>query len=112
MASGNCYLGEMAGDVVGMATGGLNTQFPNTFWLFGMFVSPKARGTGVATSLVNAVEKWAKDQGGTELYLHVTESMQRARSFYTKIGFSLNGGSVTMDRDTSIKLVTMVKKLD
>ena len=112
MALGNCFLGEIDGDVVGMATGGLNTQFPNTFWLFGMFVSPKARGTGVATDLVNAVEKWAEAQGGTELYLHVTESMQRARSFYTKIGFSLNGGSVTMDRDTSIKLVTMVKKLD
>jgi len=112
MALGNCYLGEIDGDVVGMATGGLNTEFPDTFWLFGMFVSPKARGTGVAIDLVRAVEEWAKKQGGTELYLHVSETMLRARTFYTKIGFTPNGGSVTMDRDTSIKLVTMVKKLD
>jgi len=111
MASGNCYLGEIDGEVVGMATGGFNTEFPNTFWLFGMFVSPKARGSGVGIDLVGAVEEWAKRQGGDELYLHVTETMQRARAFYTKIGFSLNGGSVTMDRDPSIQLVTMVKKL-
>ena len=112
MASGNCYLAEIDGEVVGMSTGGLNTQFPGTFWLFGMFVSPKARGTGVASELVSIVESWAREHGGTELYLHVTESMVRARAFYKKIGVNLNGGSVTMDRDTSIKLVTMVKKLD
>lgn len=112
MASGNCYLGEIEGEVVGMATGGFNTESPDTYWLFGMFVSPKARGTGVAADLVRAVEEWAKSQGGSELYLHVTETMQRARSFYIKIGFSPNGGTVTMDRDTSIQLVTMVKKLD
>lgn len=112
MALGNCYLGEIDGDVVGMATGGLNTELPDTFWLFGMFVSPKARGTGVAIDLVRAVEEWAKKLGGTELYLHVSETMLRARTFYRKIGFTPNGGSVTMDRDTSIKLVTMVKKLD
>jgi GNAT superfamily N-acetyltransferase len=111
MASGNCYLGEIDGEVVGMATGGFNTEFPNTFWLFGMFVSPKARGSGVGIDLVGAVEEWAKRQGGDELYLHVMETMQRARAFYTKIGFWLNGGSVTMDRDPSIQLVTMVKKL-
>ncbi|MEI6855750.1 MAG: GNAT family N-acetyltransferase [Acidimicrobiaceae bacterium] len=111
MASGNCYLGEIDGEVVGMATGGFNTDFPNTLWLFGMFVSPKARGSGVGIDLVGAVEEWAKSQGGDELYLHVTQTMQRARAFYTKIGFSLNRGSVTMDRDPSIQLVTMVKKL-
>ena len=77
-----------------------------------MIVDKSYRQQGIGKKLMEAIEKWAKDQGGTELYLHVTESMQRARSFYTKIGFSLNGGSVTMDRDTSIKLVTMVKKLD
>ena len=112
MASGNCYLGEINGEVVGMATGGMNTEFPDTFWLFGMFVSEGARGTGVATELVRAVEAWAKNRGGVELYLHVSETMLRARTFYAKIGFIPTGGSVTMDRDPSLKLVTMVKKLD
>jgi GNAT superfamily N-acetyltransferase len=107
----NFVMAEVRGTVTVHSTGGFNTDFPNTFWLFGMFVSPKARGSGVGIDLVVAVEEWAKRQGGDELYLHVTETMQRARAFYTKIGFTLNGGSVTMDRDPLIQLVTMVKKL-
>jgi GNAT superfamily N-acetyltransferase len=108
----NYYLGEHEGRVVGVASGGLNELHPGTRWLYGMYVSPSARGSGVADLLVNVVEKWARSEGADELYLHVAEPMARARAFYESVGFRATGDVIKMDRDQSILLATMVKSLD
>jgi GNAT superfamily N-acetyltransferase len=107
----NYYLAERHGHVVGMASGGFNANHPGTRWLFGMYVTPGARGTGVAQQLVETVSDWARGDGATELYLHVTTTVARARAFYQKVGFRLNGEEIVMDRDRSIRLVTMVRDL-
>ena len=111
-AKWNYFFGERDGEVVGMASGGFNDSHPGTHWLFGMYVTPSARGTGVAGQLVEAVSEWARGEGAKSLYLHVTESVTRARAFYEKMGFRLNGESIKMDRDRSMTLVTMVRNLD
>jgi len=49
MASRNCYLGEIDGEVVGMATGGFNTEFPNTV-NSGLLRAGKKWRLGIATS--------------------------------------------------------------
>lgn len=108
----NYYLGECEGVVRGMASGGFNEEHPGTHWLYGMYVAPIARGSGLATQLVDAVATWASRQGGRQLYLHVTSSVVRARAFYRKVGFVENGETILMDRDPSITLYTMVKALD
>jgi GNAT superfamily N-acetyltransferase len=105
------YLAERDDEVVGMVSGGLNEVAPGTHWMYGMYVSPVARSTGVAASLVEATCDWAVEQGGDALYLHVTESVARARAFYERSGFLATGGTITMDRDPSIRLMTMVKSL-
>ena len=105
------YLAERDGEVVGMVSGGLNDHVPGTHWMYGMYVSPSSRGTRVATQLVEATCDWAIAQGDDSLYLHVTESVTRARSFYDKNGFRSTGATITMDRDPSIRLMTMVKSL-
>jgi hypothetical protein len=46
------------------------------------------------------------------VYLHVTSSVARARAFYEKMGFVPTGDTITMGRDPSITLLTMVLELD
>jgi GNAT superfamily N-acetyltransferase len=107
-----CYfLAEDGGRVVGMASGGANELYPGTRWLYGMFVTPAARGTGVATQLVDAVVEWARGEGATELYLQVTASLPRSRAFYVKSGFVETGDRLTMHRDARLELLTMRRSL-
>ncbi len=107
----NYYLGEIDGTPAGIASGGWNERYADTHWLFGMFVTRAARGSGLADLLVEAVVAWARGLGADALYLHVTSSVTRAQHFYTRVGFAPTGEQITMDRDPSLQLITMVKHL-
>lgn len=107
----NFFLAEQGGQVVGVATGGLHDRYPGTRWLFGMYVTPSHRGTGVAERLVEAVSGWALEQGADRIYLHVTERVPRARAFYEKVGFRHTGEESALSRDPSISLVTLERRL-
>jgi GNAT superfamily N-acetyltransferase len=106
------FLAERDGRALGMISGGSNDQHPGTSWMYAMYVTPAARGTATATRLVDVVGRWARDQGASKLYLHVTSSVARARAFYEKVGFRPTGDVITMNRDPSITLFTMVQDLD
>jgi GNAT superfamily N-acetyltransferase len=106
------YLADRDGRVVGMVSGGLNDAHPGTRWLYGMYVTPSERGTGTAALLVEAIGKWATSEGVNEVFLHVTSSVPRARAFYEKIGFRPNGESFSMQRDSSLTLITLVRDID
>ncbi len=106
------YLAERDGAVVGMVSGGQNDSRPGTRWLYGMYVTPRARGTETASNLVETVCHWARDEGVDELYLHVTLVVARARAFYERVGFRPTGETFTMDRDPSLTLATLVRSLD
>jgi len=105
------FLAERDGDVLGMVSGGFNDQYPGTHWLYGMYVTPAARGSDVASRLVNAVITWAIGDGASELYLHVTMSVERARAFYKKMGFVETGERFSMERHRILQLITMRKSL-
>ncbi|MGI9009358.1 MAG: GNAT family N-acetyltransferase [Streptosporangiaceae bacterium] len=64
---------------------------PGAWQLVGMWVDPKARGTGVAGTLVEAVAGHAAGQGAHALVLWVTEVNDRAMAFYRRLGFALTG---------------------
>lgn len=51
-------------------------------------VKPEAEGQGVALSLVNEAEQWARQMGYTRLALDVFASNDRGLRFYEKAGFS------------------------
>jgi GNAT superfamily N-acetyltransferase len=106
------YLADRDGRVVGMVSGGYNEAYPGTRWLYGMYVTPRERGTGTAALLVRTIGEWARSHGVSEVYLHVTTSVPRARAFYEKVGFRPTGESFEMDRDQSLTLITMVQRLD
>jgi GNAT superfamily N-acetyltransferase len=112
MAAQRCYLlAERDGVVVGMISGGLNDEHPGTRWLYGMYVTPSARGSGVAALLVAAVEEWARGEGARELFLQVGSSVARARAFYSKMGFEPTAESHLMTREPTLELFTMRRSL-
>ena len=112
MAAQRCYwLAERDGVVVGMISGGLNDDHPGTRWLYGMYVTPSARGSGVAEPLVGAVEEWARQEGVDEIFLDVGSSVALARAFYSKMGFAPIGQSHTMAREPALALITMKRSL-
>ena len=105
------FLVERDGDVVGMAAGGYHDDHPGDHWLYATYVTPAARGTGVASALVDAVSSWARSERASALYLDVTTSLVRARAFYLKEGFTPTGERRVMERDPSIELIRMKKDL-
>ena len=79
-----------AGAIVGMATG--IRQDGGTGWhLVGMWVSPPWRARDVASRLVTEVCELARRSGADTMTLWVTEVNDRARAFYSKLGFQPTG---------------------
>jgi RimJ/RimL family protein N-acetyltransferase len=58
--------------------------------LWGMYVRPEARGTGLATALVRSLIEHARDHV-EQIQLTVVSDNPRARRFYQRIGFSEYG---------------------
>ncbi len=85
-----------SGEPAGTATGkvedtGDEYAVPGAWQLVGMWVDPKARGTGVAGTLVETVAGHAAARGADALVLWVTEINDRARAFYRRLGFTPTG---------------------
>jgi GNAT superfamily N-acetyltransferase len=59
--------------------------------LVSMWVSPRARGHGIADRLVEAVCDWARAGGAAQVLLWVTDVNARARAFYQRAGFVTTG---------------------
>ena len=59
--------------------------------LVSMWVSPQARGRGIADELVAAVSGCARADGAGRLTLWVTDVNTRARAFYQRMGFRSTG---------------------
>jgi putative acetyltransferase len=53
-----------------------------------MFVTPSARGTGVSTAILRALEAEARDRGWTRLVLETGVEQPDAIRFYTREGFT------------------------
>lgn len=70
----------------GMIGGGVSQA--NRYNLIGMWVEPAARGSGVATQLVEAVKSRAIEKGRDCVFLDVSPDNARASNFYLKQGFS------------------------
>ena len=59
--------------------------------LVGLWVSPAARGSGVAGALVDAVVDWARQQRAPRLYLWVVGENPAAQALYRRHGFAPTG---------------------
>ena len=111
VATNAYFVAEREGVVVGMVSGGYNDNLPGTHWLYGMYVTPAARGSVAAQLLVAAVVEWARGDGAREIYLHVASGVPRARAFYLKNGFTLTGEPFEMERDPSVTMQTLTRSI-
>lgn len=85
-------LAEVDGEPVGIASiGAVGEQKPEAAQLFGLFVRPDARGSGVATALVRAGAQVAAEQGRSQLYYWVGTDNGRAVAFASGFGFRPTG---------------------
>lgn len=60
----------------------------DTLLMDGIFVEPEARGQGVGTALLNAIEVHCARQGLRQIRLDVIDTNPRARALYERLGFA------------------------
>lgn len=80
-------LAERDSEPVGVASLGQHTEHERVGELFGLWVAPDARGTGVASELVRAGADAARRQGRTHLAYWVSTENGRAVAFASGFGF-------------------------
>lgn len=82
------------GAALGFAEAALRRDYVNgcktspVAFLEGIFVTPEARGRGVARALVEAVEAWAREEGCTEFASDVAEHNIASQSMHHALGFA------------------------
>jgi len=52
-----------------------------------MYVDPEIRGKGIASKVLNELEKWAKEQGFTQTVLETGVKLDDANALYRKQGY-------------------------
>ena len=75
------------GPAVGMAGGRLHRERDDEAVVWGVWVDPAARGSGLGRELVGAVIGWAKHRGRKRVGLCVTETSVSAIALYRALGF-------------------------
>jgi ribosomal protein S18 acetylase RimI-like enzyme len=88
-AEGRVQVAEDGGRLAGMAGGRLCEDGSAELW--GMWVEPAARGTGVAERLVEAVAAWARERGASRVELQVAQPDGAAARLYRRLGFADTG---------------------
>ncbi len=96
---GGCLLAFSDDRAVGMAAAVRELEAPENPLLVGMWVAPEARGTVVATELVEAVCRRAGAEGARLVALWVADGNPRARRFYERLGFASTGQRAAMRAD-------------
>jgi len=80
---------------------------PGDCSLFGMWVDPGFRRTGVGRALVDAVRARARAVGKRRVVLHVVADNTGARGLYERAGFVATGRSVPYPHDDQLTEVEM-----
>ena len=109
------WVAEDRGRFRGMIVGVRFDDDPTVAHLFGMWVEPELRGSGIAARLVGMLEAWARGQGVDRIVLRVSDGNGRAEAFYAKLGFvrtarapsPLREGSPVLVREMELPLVAV-----
>ncbi|MNG28850.1 putative acetyltransferase [compost metagenome] len=73
-----------------------------------MWVEPSARGSGVATQLVETVKSRAIGKGHDRIFLDVSPDNARASNFYLRLGFSFIDEWESLESHPHIMVQTML----
>ena len=87
---------------------GVAVSSTHRFNLIGMWVEPVARGSGVATQLVEVVKARAIAEGFDRVFLDVSPDNARASNFYLKQGFVFMDEWAPLESHPHIRVQTML----
>jgi GNAT superfamily N-acetyltransferase len=90
----------------GMAAGAVRENGDAMLW--GMWVAPQRRGSGLAEALAGAVVEWARGEGVSRVVLWVVTGNAPAERFYERLGFVPTGVTAPLrdgiDRELALRL--------
>ena len=123
-AEGQCFVAELAGEVVGTVTVCGPYEVASAPWVadvpwfrdrdtahFHQFaVDPRVQRRGVGRRLVQACEDWARESGFKRMALDTAEPAQELRALYRRLGYA--DVSQVQWRAKSYRSVIMQKSLD
>lgn len=90
----------------GMVSGGLHREDSAAMLVFGLWVAPEVRRSGIATALMEMVGEWARAAGKCRLALGVYEDNVAARRLYERLGFAaVRNESASAGRSPLVHLV-------
>jgi ribosomal protein S18 acetylase RimI-like enzyme len=102
---------EFDDEFVGMAGAYQPDDRPSTRELYGMWVAPDFRSTGIGSQLVDAVKEWSIEAGAYEIDLWVVVDNRRARGLYLAAGFTDTGLSKPLPSNHSLTETRMTMPL-
>jgi GNAT superfamily N-acetyltransferase len=88
---------------------GDQARSPRVF-VFGVYVAPSHRGTGLIDGLLAEVGAWARGLGIDDVRLHVHEDNLRARAAYGRCGFVPTGKRVEGADGAELELALAIPK--
>jgi ribosomal protein S18 acetylase RimI-like enzyme len=95
-------------EFVGMAVG-LVDDTSKTAYLFGMWVEPGRRRSGIGKRLVETVIEWARVRGAVRIELEVNEATRPAVALYQACGFAPTGQSRPLPSNPSATVLEMAR---
>jgi GNAT superfamily N-acetyltransferase len=99
VAAATIFVAEQDRAWVGMAAGRWYDREQGVAQLWGMWVDPVIRRSGVGARLVAAVDRWAAEQGARLVRLGVIDGAPDVEAFYVRLGFSRTGETRPLTRD-------------
>jgi RimJ/RimL family protein N-acetyltransferase len=79
--------------------------------LWGMWVSPPARGRGLGRALAETVIGWARNRGLERLTLSASDAAATAERMYTRLGFARTGEARPLESDPALQQHDLVLDL-
>lgn len=104
------FVAEADDAFLAMAGAFTSPEEPSTRHLYGMWVAPEARASGLGTRLAEEIEDWSRTVGAEEIELWVVEANHTAVRLYERAGFMPTGE--TQPLPSNPDLVEMKMRLD
>lgn len=104
-------IAEVQGKEAGLASGLIWESDPTTAHVYQMWVSPSARGKGIAKCFLSEIKQWAINKECTSIVLAVTTTNDAAVGLYLSFGFKPVGGVEELRVGSELLVQPMVMEL-
>ncbi len=102
---------ECDGIPVGLSWGLIHEPDSNVAHVYQMWVSPEARGKGIAKSFLGRITAWAEARGCESVALSVTTVNDAAVNLYCSAGFVPSGEAEELRKGSALRSQPMVRVL-